>query len=35
MNAVTDVLVQDNIFFNDFAGSGRVQRQRHERPSSS
>ena len=23
INSVTDVLVQDNVFFNDFAGSGR------------
>ncbi|MCB9422075.1 MAG: hypothetical protein H6667_19900 [Ardenticatenaceae bacterium] len=24
INSVTDVIIQDNIFFNDFAGSGRV-----------
>ena len=24
VNSVTDVVVQDNIFFNDFAGSGRI-----------
>ncbi len=24
VNSVTDVVIQDNIFFNDFAGSGRV-----------
>jgi hypothetical protein len=25
VNSVTDVIIQDNIFFNDFAGSGRVE----------
>ena len=30
VNSVTDVVIADNVFFNDFAGSGRVQRQRHQ-----
>ena len=24
VNSVTDVLIRDNVFFNDFAGSGRA-----------
>jgi hypothetical protein len=32
VNSVTDIVIQDNIFFNDFAGSGRSNENDTSRP---